>query len=98
MKYQKLSKTLITSRFHGIYWCAHKTATLTSIQHTVPYAPFFLQSIQVPFSTSLRMNLSAIQLFTFFIKIVGLRLFINQILYENINEKTSPLEVSSKMG
>merc|ERR1712051_513710 len=35
LKYQKLSKTLIRSRFHGMYWCAHKTATLTSIQHTV---------------------------------------------------------------
>ena len=23
------------SRFQGMYWCAHKTATLTSIQHTV---------------------------------------------------------------
>merc|ERR1712051_827323 len=36
LKYQKLSKTLIRSRFHGMHWCAHKTATLTSIQHTVP--------------------------------------------------------------
>jgi hypothetical protein len=32
---QKLFKTLITSRFQGMYCCAHKTATLTSIQHTV---------------------------------------------------------------
>ena len=23
-----------------MYWCAHKTATLTSIQHTVPYYVF----------------------------------------------------------
>ena len=38
LKYQKLSKTLIRSRFYGMYWCAHKTATLTSIQHTVPCA------------------------------------------------------------
>ena len=29
-------KTLIKSRFQGMYWCAHKTTTLTSIQHTVP--------------------------------------------------------------
>ena len=36
LKYQKLFKTLIRSRFQGMYWCAHKTATLTSIQHTVP--------------------------------------------------------------
>ena len=36
MKYQKLFKTLIRSRFQGMYWCAHKTTTLTSIQHTVP--------------------------------------------------------------
>ena len=40
MKYQKLCKTLIRSRFHGMYWCAHKTATLTSIQNTVP-PPFW---------------------------------------------------------
>ena len=32
------AKTLNRRRFHGIYWCAHKTATLTSIQHTVPWA------------------------------------------------------------
>ena len=32
----KLFKTLIINRFQGIYFCAHKTATLTSIQHTVP--------------------------------------------------------------
>ena len=32
----ELSKTLIKSRFQVMYWCAHKTATLTSIQHTVP--------------------------------------------------------------
>ena len=36
MKYQNLCKTLIRSRFHGMHWCAHKTATLTSIQQTVP--------------------------------------------------------------
>ena len=35
LKHQKLRKTLIRSRVHGMYWCAHKTATLTSIQHTV---------------------------------------------------------------
>ena len=35
MKYQKLFKTLNRSRLQGMYWCAHKTATLTSIQHTV---------------------------------------------------------------
>ena len=43
MKYQKLFKTLIRSRFHGMYWCGHKTATLTSNQHTVwwtDYAPY----------------------------------------------------------
>ena len=34
-KYQKLFKTLIRSRFQDMYWCAHKTVTLTSIQHTV---------------------------------------------------------------
>ena len=26
---------MIRSRFQGMYWCAHKTATLTSIQHIV---------------------------------------------------------------
>ena len=36
LKYQKLFKTLIKSRFQGMYRCAHKTATLTSIQHTMP--------------------------------------------------------------
>ena len=35
LKYQKLFKTMIRSGFQGIYWCAHKTATLTSIQFTV---------------------------------------------------------------
>ena len=56
MKYQKLCKTLIRSRCHGIYWCAHKPATLTSIQHTVPpskkikkmrnqYAPIFARLV-----------------------------------------------------
>ena len=35
-KYQTLFKTLIRNIFKGIYCCAHKTATLTSIQHTVP--------------------------------------------------------------
>ena len=29
-------ETLIKSKFQGMYWCAHKTTTLTSIQHTVP--------------------------------------------------------------
>ena len=33
LKHQKLFKTLIRIRFQGMYWCAHKTATLTSIQH-----------------------------------------------------------------
>ena len=37
LKYQKLFKTLIRSKFQGMCWCAHKTATLTSIQHTVPW-------------------------------------------------------------
>ena len=32
----KIFKTLIISRFHGIYWRAHKIDTLTLIQHTVP--------------------------------------------------------------
>ena len=36
LKYQKLFKTLIISIFHGMHWREHKTATLTSIQHTVP--------------------------------------------------------------
>ena len=37
MKYQKWFKTLNRSRFQAMHcWCAHKTATLTSIQHTVP--------------------------------------------------------------
>ena len=36
LKYQKSFKTMIRSRFHGMYWHAHKTATLTSFQHTVP--------------------------------------------------------------
>ena len=35
MKYQKLFKTLIIGIFQDMYCCAHKTATLTSIQHTV---------------------------------------------------------------
>ena len=35
LNYQKLVKTLIISRFQGIYCRAHKTATLTPIQHTV---------------------------------------------------------------
>ena len=39
LKYQKLFKTLIRSRFQGMYWRAHKTANLTSIQHTVPPLP-----------------------------------------------------------
>ena len=34
LKYQKLFKTLIRSWFQRMHWCAHKTATLTSIQHT----------------------------------------------------------------
>ena len=34
-KYQKTFKTLIRTRLQGMYWHAHKTATLTSIQHTV---------------------------------------------------------------
>ena len=33
----KIIKTLIIGRFQGMYWRAHKTATLTSIQHTVPW-------------------------------------------------------------
>ena len=32
---QKLFKTLLISRIQAMYWRAHKTATLTSIQHTV---------------------------------------------------------------
>ena len=35
LKYQKLIKYMIRSRIQGMYWCAHKTATLTSFQHTV---------------------------------------------------------------
>ena len=31
-------KTLIRSILHVMYWCVHKTSTLTSIQHTT-YAP-----------------------------------------------------------
>ena len=42
LKNQKLFKTLIRSRFQGMYWYAHKTATLTSIQHTVPPSPLHL--------------------------------------------------------
>ena len=45
MKYQKLFKTLIRSRFHGMYWCAHKTATLNSIQHTVPFSDLIFQKL-----------------------------------------------------
>ena len=33
LKYQK---TLIISGFQCIYWSAHRTATLTSLQYTVP--------------------------------------------------------------
>ena len=38
----KSVKTLIRSRFQGMYWCAHKITTITSIQHTVtpPPPPF----------------------------------------------------------
>ena len=32
---QRLLKTLIVSRFQGMYWCAHETTTLTAIKHTV---------------------------------------------------------------
>ena len=35
-KYQKLFKTLIINIFQNMYCCAHKTATLKPIQHTVP--------------------------------------------------------------
>ena len=35
LKYQKWLNTLIKNKFQGMYWCAHKTATLTSIQNTV---------------------------------------------------------------
>ena len=45
-KYKKICKTLIRSRFYGKYWCAHKTATFTSIQHTVPH-PFGMRDLQV---------------------------------------------------
>ena len=31
----KLFKTLIKNNYLCMYWSAHKTATLTSIQHTV---------------------------------------------------------------
>ena len=51
MKYQKLFKTLNRSRFQGMYWCAHKTATLTSIQHTVP--PQYLSSLEPPLQKNL---------------------------------------------
>ena len=39
LKYQKIFKIMIRSRFHGMYWRAHKTATLTSFQRTVPSPP-----------------------------------------------------------
>ena len=32
---------MITSRFQGMYWHAHKTATLTSFQRSVPPPPDF---------------------------------------------------------
>ena len=35
----KIIQTLIRIRLQGMYWCAHKTATLTSFQHTVPPPP-----------------------------------------------------------
>ena len=31
----KIIQTMIRSRIQGMYWCAHKTATLTSFQRTV---------------------------------------------------------------
>ena len=34
-KYQKIFKTLIRNIFQEMDYCAHKSATLTSIQHTV---------------------------------------------------------------
>ena len=39
-KCQKLFKTLIENILQDMYCCAHKTATLTSIKHTVP-PPYF---------------------------------------------------------
>ena len=47
LKYQKLFKTLIRSRFQGMYWCAHKTATLISNQHTggVMYKAYLMAQI-----------------------------------------------------
>ena len=37
LEYQKLFKTLPRSRIQAMYWRAHKTATLTSIQPIVTY-------------------------------------------------------------
>ena len=45
LKYQKLFKTIIRSRFQGMYWRAHKTATLTSFQRTVPPSGFSNQTL-----------------------------------------------------
>ena len=46
-KYQKLFKNLIGSIFQDLYCRAHKTATLTPIQHTVPLPPN-LQTLRHP--------------------------------------------------
>ena len=35
LKYKKMFETLIISRSQGIYWHAHKTDPLTSIQQTL---------------------------------------------------------------
>ena len=45
LKYKKIFKTLIISRFQGMYWRAHKTATLTAIQHTVYEADAIMTSV-----------------------------------------------------
>jgi hypothetical protein len=49
LKYKKIFKTLIISRFQGTYCCAHKTATLTSIQHTVSHPKIGHHSHTLPY-------------------------------------------------
>ena len=52
-KYQTLFKTLIRNIFQGMYCRAHKTATLTPIQHTVPLQPWFHQPCSLKKATEL---------------------------------------------
>ena len=47
-KYQTLFKTLIKNTFQDMHCCAHKTANLTSIQHTVPSLPPIFGWCSVP--------------------------------------------------